>query len=82
MTDWKCTGCGKPTPNRVRNCDCPSGVVYRSDGPTEWKLAPDLYRLSKTIRTKLLGVRPEDQDVVLDDDDWRLILETIDQVQK
>ena len=30
--------------------------------------------LSKIIRQRLLGVAPDDQEVVLDDDDWRLIL--------
>ena len=30
--------------------------------------------LSKIIRQRLLGVAPDDQDVVLEDDDWRLIL--------
>lgn len=30
--------------------------------------------LADTIRTKLLGVAPEDQDVVLEDSDWRIIL--------
>lgn len=35
--------------------------------------------LAETIRTKLLGVRQEDQDVVLEDSDWRLILSALDQ---
>jgi len=30
--------------------------------------------LSEIIRTRLLGVKPEDQDIVLEDDDWRVIL--------
>ena len=30
--------------------------------------------LAETIRTRLLGIAPEDQDVVLEDDDWRIIL--------
>lgn len=30
--------------------------------------------LAETIRTKLLGVALEDQDVVLDDSDWKTIL--------
>ncbi len=30
--------------------------------------------LAETIRTKLLGVAPECQDVVLEDSDWRIIL--------
>jgi hypothetical protein len=34
--------------------------------------------LAKTIRSKLLGVAPEDQDVVLEDSDWRLILNALD----
>lgn len=30
--------------------------------------------LAGVIRTRIIGVRPEDQDVELYDDDWRLIL--------
>jgi hypothetical protein len=30
--------------------------------------------LAETIRRKLLGVAPEDQDAVLEDSDWRIIL--------
>ena len=34
--------------------------------------------LADVIRQNLLGVRPDDQAVVLDDDDWRLILASLD----
>lgn len=30
--------------------------------------------LAEIIRTRLLGVHPDEQDVVLEDDDWRIIL--------
>lgn len=33
--------------------------------------------LAETIRTRLLGVAPEDQDVVLEDADWRIILKAL-----
>lgn len=31
-------------------------------------------KLSETIKTRLLGVEPDEQDVILEDDDWRMIL--------
>jgi len=34
--------------------------------------------LADIIRQNLLGVRPDDQAVVLDDDDWRLILASLE----
>ncbi|UPT53178.1 hypothetical protein [Synechococcus phage Ssp-JY42] len=26
---WKCAGCGAETTDRIRNCDCPTGCLYR-----------------------------------------------------
>ncbi|MCW2228067.1 hypothetical protein M2238_002192 [Bradyrhizobium elkanii] len=74
MTDWKCSGCGVPTPNRVRCCNCPTNCISDGQGNGAWKIEAGPSKLAETIRTKLLGVRPEDQDVVLEDSDWRLIL--------
>lgn len=34
--------------------------------------------LADTIRRHLLGIRPDDQAVVLEDDDWRLILASLE----
>ena len=34
--------------------------------------------LANTIRQHLLGIRPDDQAVVLEDDDWRLILANLE----
>lgn len=34
--------------------------------------------LSETIKTRILGVRPEDQDVVLEDDDWFHIIAALE----
>lgn len=36
--DWKCSGCGKPSPGRARSCECPTNVVYQDDGKNAWKL--------------------------------------------
>lgn len=36
-------------------------------------------KLADLIRTRLLGIDPDDQDLQLDDDDWRLILEALAQ---
>lgn len=38
----------------------------------------DRDQLREIIETRLLGVSPDDQDVVLEDDDWRLILSALD----
>jgi len=35
----------------------------------------DAIILAEMIEARLLGVIPDDQDLELDDDDWRLILE-------
>ena len=37
---WKCAGCGKDAPNRVRSCDCPTRVVVHSTdvGKNEWSI--------------------------------------------
>lgn len=50
--------------------DAKSAVV-----PTE---APQTAVLADIIRKNLLGVRPDEQAVVLEDDDWRLILASLD----
>lgn len=39
--DWKCAGCGAPSPGRFRSCDCPTSIVYKSGQLREaarWKL--------------------------------------------
>lgn len=75
---WNCIGCGKQSPDRVRACGCQTNVVRQDSGGSAWKVDPDMHRLSETIRTRLLGVKPEDQDVVLEDADWLLILNCLD----
>ena len=30
--EWKCSGCGVLSPDRVRCCECPTGVLYRCEG--------------------------------------------------
>lgn len=74
---WTCMGCGIASPNRVRACYCPTNCVSNGSGKSAWKIEPEPYRLAETIRTRLLGVRPEDQDVVLEDKDWLLILQAL-----
>lgn len=70
---WTCSSCGKPSPNRFRVCDCPTNCVS-FNGKSAWKIESGPHKLAETIRSRLLGVAPEDQDVVLEDADWRLIL--------
>lgn len=40
MQDWRCAGCGKPSSDRVRNCDCVTSVVFKEGGGSEWKKEP------------------------------------------
>jgi len=39
---WKCIGCGKPSPERKRVCECPSSIVHYRDAAgktvTGWKV--------------------------------------------
>jgi len=35
-SDWKCAGCGKPSPHRVRACDCPTNCVVQGSS-SAWK---------------------------------------------
>jgi hypothetical protein len=73
--DWKCAGCGAPSPDRFRSCRCPTNCVTIGHGKkSAWKIEPEPHRLAETIRSRLLGIKPEDQDVVLEDSDWKLIL--------
>jgi len=34
--EWTCAGCGAPSPNQLRSCDCPTNVVCW-DRKKEWK---------------------------------------------
>ena len=36
--EWRCAGCGKESPNRIRSCDCPTGCVVKPGGVGAWKL--------------------------------------------
>lgn len=76
--EWTCSGCGKPSPGRFRICDCLTNCVSNGKGKSAWKIDPIPHKLIETIRTKLLGVAPEDQDVVLEDADWRVILAALE----
>lgn len=77
LLDWKCSGCGKPSPDRLRTCDCPTNCLSGSKG-SALKIDPAPHFLAETIRTRILGVPPEEQDVVLEDHDWRLILNALE----
>lgn len=38
--DWRCAGCGIPSPNTERACDCPTRVVCRGVNEQAWKREP------------------------------------------
>ena len=62
--------------NVIRHLDDIFANAYRAMLAAAPAVQPAAGReaLSKIIRQRLLGVAPDDQDVVLEDDDWRLIL--------
>lgn len=44
--DWKCAGCGIPSPDRIQVCDCPTQVVTQISGKSEWKRPPDAGKIT------------------------------------
>lgn len=81
----RCCGCGKRANGRVKPCDCPTMVGGRDkeDGHREYIVfitATDARRLalSDLIKTRLLGVKPEDQDLTLEDSDWAEIVAALE----
>ena len=47
---------------------------------TDDALVEETKQLAELIRTRLLGIAPDEQDVVLDDSDWRTILRVLGDV--
>lgn len=81
---WRCCGCGKAATGEVKPCDCVTmcGVRY-ADGNRQCVVFMSLtaarrLAISETIKNSLLGVRPEDQDVVLEDADWGEIIAALE----
>jgi hypothetical protein len=35
---WKCAGCGVPSPDRVRACNCPTAVLWQEGAGTVTKV--------------------------------------------
>lgn len=52
-------------------------VSYVRERPTQRAT-----ELSNLISTRLLGVSPDSQDVVLEDDDWNMIIEALIRVSR
>lgn len=62
--EWTCAGCGKPSPNKERTCDCPTNVVCW-DRKREWKRDVDqadaLSLIDRLIsKLNLDGINPDD----------------------
>lgn len=34
---WKCAGCGMPSPDRIRACNCPTAVLWQEGAETVTK---------------------------------------------
>lgn len=82
---WRCCGCGKFATGEVKPCDCVTMCGARDDvdGKRQFVVFMSLtaarrLAISETIKNSLLGVRPEDQDVVLDDADWGEIIAALE----
>lgn len=80
--DYRCCGCGKASLDKVKPCECVTMVGYREKEPRYVVfIEPEAARrlsLSETIKTRLLGVKPEDQDLVLEDYDWMRIIAALE----
>lgn len=85
-TDFRCCGCGRASIDQVKPCDCPTMVGGRGSVPGReyvvFKTVTQARRLalSQLIKTRLIGVHPEDQDLVLEDHDWFEIVAALEGV--
>lgn len=84
---WRCCGCGAAAMGRVKPCNCPTGVGGRDNaaGYREYIVFLSLHEarcleISDLIKTRLLGVAPDDQDLVLEDSDWAHIIQALERV--
>lgn len=86
-TDFRCCGCGAASIDNVKPCNCATGVGFRvtdgTSGSQEYtvfisKVQAARLALSETIKTRILGIRPEDQDIVLEADDWFHIIAALE----
>ena len=82
---YRCCGCGMAAPGNVKPCDCATMVGGRDkeDGRREYivlmsRKAARRLELSGLIKTRLLGIHPEDQDLVLEDGDWAEIVASLE----
>lgn len=77
---WRCCGCGAAATGEVKPCQCATQVGWR-DGKYIVFMSPAQARrleLSELIKTRLLGVLPEDQDLTLEDGDWAEIITALE----
>lgn len=83
-TDFRCCGCGTASFDGVKPCECVTMVGSRwTNGKPEYlvfktKVQAQRLALSALIKTRLLGVKPEDQDLVLEDGDWMTIVAALE----
>jgi hypothetical protein len=82
--DFRCCGCGAAAFDGVKPCGCPTMVGARGGFSQReyvvFKTETQARRLalSNLIKTHLLGVRPDDQDLVLEDHDWMEIVAALE----
>ncbi|MGN6539159.1 MAG: hypothetical protein ACTHKQ_25960 [Mesorhizobium sp.] len=84
-TNFRCCGCGKAAVGQVKPCDCVTMVGARddADGRREYivftsQKAANRLALSQLIKTRILGIEPDSQDLVLEDADWAEIVAALE----
>jgi hypothetical protein len=50
--EWTCAGCGVPSPNKVRSCDCATNVVCW-DRKHEWKRDASFEALPDPVKAEI-----------------------------
>jgi len=87
QNDWKCAGCGKITPDRVRACECPTACLYREgdDGHLDHNVKTEVEQYPRPCgigriadNNKVLMVFFERQP---SDDEMRTVLDTLKEQQ-
>jgi len=77
----KCCGCGEPSYDGVKPCDCATMCGWHEGANgSVWFISREQAAhtaLAELIETRLIGVRPDDQDIELDDEDWTRICQAL-----
>lgn len=77
-----CCGCGKEAVGGVKPCDCATGCGWRKGEPGSVVLISRLHarrnELADLIKTRLIGIDPDSQDLILKNHDWHEIVSALE----